>query len=128
MSELVRGGRDTVRLSLRAALMRDVLFALSFGVVLVLLIPATGDGAVTVARAEISGGQLRIEGRAAPNRTITVDGVGIGTSGGDGWFRIERWGFSAPADCTIDVSDGSATPASARIAGCAVSSTGAMSP
>ncbi len=73
---------------------------------------------MTVSRAELGGSRLRIEGRATANRTITVDGVAMGTSDGSGSFRIERDGFAAPADCTVDVNDGSATPASATLSGC----------
>src|SRR3712207_840725 len=65
------------------------------------------QAAVSISRAELSGTQLRIEGQASPNRTITVDGVAMGTSDGGGKFRIERSGFTAPADCTVDVNDGS---------------------
>jgi hypothetical protein len=74
--------------------------------------------AVTVSRAEMNGSRLRIEGRAAANRTITVDGVAMGTSDGSGNFRIERDGFTPPADCTVDVNDGSATAATATLSGC----------
>lgn len=56
------------------------------------------------------------------NRTITVDGVAMAASDGSGQFRIERSGFSAPADCTVDVNDGSATATPARLSGCTVSS------
>jgi hypothetical protein len=76
--------------------------------------------AVVVSRAEVSSGRLRIEGSAAPSRTITVDGVAMGTSDGSGAFRIERSGYTPPADCTVDVNDGSTTPATARLSGCTV--------
>jgi hypothetical protein len=76
------------------------------------------DAAVTVSRAELDGSRLRLEGRAGANRTITVDGVAMGTSDGAGSFRIERDGFAAPADCTVDVNDGSAAPATATLSGC----------
>src|SRR3712207_1275458 len=89
---------------------------LSLGAVLAPSAPA----AVTVSRAEVSGTQLRLEGRALANRTITVDGVAMGTSDGAGGFRIERSPYTRPADCTIDVDDGSATPANARLTGCTV--------
>ncbi|HEV3400348.1 MAG TPA: Ig domain-containing protein [Acidimicrobiales bacterium] len=74
--------------------------------------------AVTLSRAELDGSRLRIEGRASANRTITVDGVAMGTSDGSGSFRIEREGFAAPPDCTVDVNDGSTTAASATLSGC----------
>src|SRR5215216_1412268 len=87
-----------------------------------LVVASAAQAAVSISRAELSGTQLRIEGQAAPNRTITVDGVAMGTSDGSGRFRIERSGFSAPADCTVEVNDGSATAATARLSGCTVSS------
>ena len=88
-----------------------------------LAVTSVAQATVTVSRAELSGGRLRIEGRAAANRSITVDGVAMGTSDGSGSFRIERDGYPAPADCTVDVNDGSATPANARLSGCTVTTT-----
>ena len=87
-----------------------------------LVVASVAQGAVSISRAELSGTQLRIEGQATPNTTITVDGVAMGTSDGSGKFRIERTGFTAPADCTVDVNDGSATAATARLSGCTVNS------
>ena len=57
-----------------------------------LAVAPAAQAAVTItsiSRAELSGTQLRIEGQASPNRTITVDGVAMGTSDGGGSFRIE---------------------------------------
>ena len=45
----------------------------------------------------------------------------MGTSDGAGRFRVGRAGFPAPADCTVAVNDGSATAATATLAGCTVS-------
>lgn len=87
------------------------------------LTPGVSHAAVTVAKAELKGSTLRLEGTAAANRTITVDGVAMGTSDASGRFKLERSGFAAPADCTVDVNDGSATAATARLSGCTVSST-----
>jgi hypothetical protein len=87
-----------------------------------LIVASVAEAAVSISRAELSGTQLRIEGQASPNRTIAVDGVAMGTSDGSGRFRIERSGFTAPADCTVDVNDGSASPTSTRLSGCTVSS------
>jgi hypothetical protein len=84
--------------------------------------PAAQAAVTSISRAELSGTQLRIEGQASPNRTITVDGVAMGTSDGGGRFRIERSGFTPPADCTVEVNDGSATAATVRLSGCTVSS------
>ncbi len=85
-----------------------------------LVAASIAQAAVSISRAELNGTQLRIEGQASPNRTITVDGVAMGTSDGAGKFRIERSGFTAPADCTVDVNDGSTSPTSARLSGCTV--------
>lgn len=46
------------------------------------------QASVTITRAELKGTALRLEGTAAANRTITVDGAGTGTSDGAGKFRI----------------------------------------
>jgi Putative Ig domain len=89
----------------------------------VLVVASAAQAAVSISRAELSGTQLRIEGQASANRTITVDGGAMGTSDGSGRFRIERSGFTAPADCTVDVNDGSATATTARLSGCTVTST-----
>src|SRR5919199_4447952 len=87
-----------------------------------LVVTSIAQAAVSISRAELNGTQLRVEGQASPNRTITVDGVAMGTSDGSGKFRVDRSGFKAPADCTVDVNDGSATAATARLSGCTVSS------
>ena len=76
--------------------------------------------AVNVTRVEFSAGRLKIEGTATANRPITVDGVQMTTSDGSGAFKIDRSGFTAPADCTVDVNDGSATPTNVRLPGCTV--------
>src|SRR5215218_2537820 len=86
-----------------------------------LVVASVAQAAVSISRAELNGTQLRIEGQASPNRTITVDGIAMGISDGAGKFRIDRSGFAAPADCTVDVNDGSATAATARLSGCTVS-------
>ena len=80
------------------------------------------SAAVSVSRAELSGTTLRLEGTATAGRDITVDGVVMGRSDSGGRFRIERSGYTAPADCTVDVDDGSATPRVATLSGCTVSS------
>jgi len=77
--------------------------------------------AATVSRAEVDSGNLRIEGTANPDRTITVDGVAMGTSEDDGRFRVSRSGYSAPADCTVAVDDGSLRPVTVALSGCTVS-------
>jgi hypothetical protein len=81
------------------------------------------SAAVSVSRAELSGTNLRLEGAATASRDITVDGVVLGRSDSGGRFRIERSGYTAPADCTVDVNDGSATPRVATLSGCTVRTT-----
>ena len=113
---LDRGAPGRARGSLR------ILSRVVGAVLLLVAMPGVSLAAVSVSRAEVSGDRLRLEGSAASNRSITVDGVAMGTSDGAGRFKIERTGFTAPADCTVDVNDGSATAVSARLTGCAVTS------
>lgn len=101
---------------------------LRFAALAMVTITLTGLGgsaqaAVSVSRAEVSGTQLRIEGRATASRPITVDGVQMATSSSKGDFRVDRSGYSRPADCTVDVNDGSAAPVNVRLSGCTVAST-----
>ncbi|HEX2072719.1 MAG TPA: putative Ig domain-containing protein [Geodermatophilus sp.] len=84
------------------------------------LTTSPASAAVTVSRAEVDRGNLRIEGRASVNRTITVDGVAMATSDSSGSFRVSRSSYTPPADCTVDVNDGSATPTTVRLNGCTV--------
>lgn len=102
---------------------RRVLALFAVTAVLSVGLAESAQAAVSVSRAEVSGDRLRIEGSAAASRTITVDGVSMGTSSSSGDFRIERSGYTSPADCTVDVNDGSATPTSARLSGCTVATT-----
>jgi hypothetical protein len=77
---------------------------------------------VQITRAELNGTGVRIEGTAIASRTITVNGVAMGTSDSAGNFRVESNSFAKPADCKVSVNDGSATPATATLSGCTVSS------
>jgi hypothetical protein len=120
MASLIRGGRRSALWTLRAGLAANVLLVLAAALVLVLMIPETGYTAVRVGTAELNGGVLRIEGTAQPNRTITVDGIAVGTSGRDGRFHVVLVGFAAPGDCTVTVEDGSPSSADVRLSGCAV--------
>jgi probable HAF family extracellular repeat protein len=91
--------------------------ALLAGVLLLLVVAPAALAAITVTRAELNGGQLRVEGTGAtPNATITIDGTPMGTAASDGRFRIERSGFSS-STCVITVSDG-ASSAQATLSGC----------
>lgn len=123
MATIVRGGQRQLVWSLRLGLLKNVLFVLVMTLVLVLAVERTGYGAVTVSRSEMSDGKLRIEGTALPRRAITVDGVAMGISAGDGRFRVERAGYVTPADCTVVVNDGSPTPVTSRLSGCTVTAT-----
>lgn len=86
-------------------------------------VAAPASAAVSVSRAELSGSRLRIDGTALAGRDITVDGVVMARSSTSGTFRIERDPYSPPADCTVDLSDGSSTVTSARLSGCTVTQT-----
>jgi hypothetical protein len=89
-----------------------------------LVVPASAS-AVTVSRAELSGGNLRVEGRAAANATVTVaspESTASRSSDGSGNFRVETSGFRS-STCQVTVSDGGRTAtATARLSGCTVSS------
>jgi len=98
---------------------RRALTLLSLVVLFSLLWAGSAQAAVTVSRAEVSGDQLRIEGQAAPGRAITVDGVAMTTSSSSGSFRIDRSGYTRPADCTVDVNDGTGA-VNVRLSGCTV--------
>ncbi len=118
-------GRESVRPRSRPA---KTVLILTAAILLVLAMPGVSYAAVSVSRAEVSGDRLRIEGTALANRTITVDGVAMATSDGSGRFKIERSGFTAPADCTVDVNDGSVTPTNVRLTGCTVTTPATPTP
>ncbi|HET6667673.1 MAG TPA: putative Ig domain-containing protein [Intrasporangium sp.] len=99
---------------------RLALALVSFTAVLLVGLAETAHAAVNVTRVEFSDGRLRIEGSAVANRPITVDGVQMATSDGSGQFKIDRSGFTAPADCNVDVNDGSATATNVALPGCTV--------
>lgn len=112
-----RGSAASTYGPLTPSALRLVLAAVA-AVLVVLAMPGVSHAVVSVSRAEVSGDRLRVEGTAAPSRTITVDGVAMGASDGGGRFRVERTGFTPPADCTVAVNDGSANATTARLAGC----------
>lgn len=122
-ADLAKGAELVSRRRRRATARLSARLLLAAALAAVLLGPAVAHAAVAVAKAELKGSTLRLEGTAGSNRSITVDGVVMGTSDGTGRFRIERSGFAAPADCTVDVNDGSAAATTARLDGCTVSST-----
>jgi len=94
---------------------------LTSALVALLLVPA-GASAVTVSRAQLSAGELRVEGSsAAPGIFITAASSTSAAgqrSDLSGSYKIQATGFRAP-DCTITVSDGGRTPtATAKLSGC----------
>ena len=90
-----------------------------------LFVPGTALAAVSVSRAELNGGQLRVEGRGAvANATITVtspESTATGRADGSGNFRVEASSFRS-STCRVTVTDG-ATSASATLSGCSTSTT-----
>src|SRR5690242_15538879 len=82
---------------------------------------ATAGAAITISRAELNGGQLRVEGSGAvPNGSVVVNpGAVGGTSDGSGAFRIERSSYSS-STCRVTVSD-SVSSATASLSGCTAS-------
>jgi phage baseplate assembly protein gpV len=62
------------------------------GLLVLTIAASTAQATVSFSRAELSGTKLRIEGQAAANKTITVNGVAMGTSDGAENFKIERRG------------------------------------
>jgi len=82
------------------------------------LVAASAGAAITLTRAELNNGQLRVEGNGAvPNATVVVNpGSVTGTSDSSGSYRIERSSYSS-STCKVTVSD-SVSSASATLSGC----------
>src|SRR5215217_7038025 len=72
----------------------------------VLALAPAAQAAVSVSRAELRSGQLRVEGAGAqPGSTVTVRSSAssaTATADSSGAFRVEGGGFSAP-DCRVTV-------------------------
>src|ERR671932_2351549 len=79
---------------------------------------ASAEAAITVTRAELNNGQLRVEGSGAtPNAQVVVNpGSVAGTSDGTGAFKIESSPYSS-STCKVTVSD-SVSSATATLSGC----------
>ncbi|MFJ6280637.1 putative Ig domain-containing protein [Arthrobacter subterraneus] len=116
--ETRRSSSTSEALRRRSAIVAALLLAFTF----LIAGAESAAAAVTVSRAELSGSNLRIEGTALAGRDITVDGVVMGRSDSGGKFRVERSNYTPPADCTVDVNDGSATARTATLSGCTVTS------
>jgi hypothetical protein len=86
--------------------------------------------AVSVTRAELNGGQLRVEGAgAAAGATITVsspESTATGRADSAGAFRVEASSFSS-STCQVTVTDGSSS-AAAGLSGCTPATAPAPSP
>ena len=93
-----------------------------------LVLSSTALATVTVSKAELSGSQLRVEGTAAANRPITVNGVSMTTSDAQGRFKLQNDSFAKPSDCKVAVNDGSASAATPTLSGCTVSTSPSPSP
>ena len=88
---------------------RRLLFAVPATLVFAVGFWVSPAEAISTGKAELRGTELRIEGSdAAPNSTITADGIDIGSSNGSGDFDIRFSPFSS-ATCVAQVSDGSTT-------------------
>ncbi|HET8752018.1 MAG TPA: hypothetical protein VFM43_05780 [Gaiellaceae bacterium] len=78
----------------------------------------TAQAAVKITKAEMNSTQLRLEGTALPNAVITVNSVAMGSSDSNGNFKIEKDPYTPPANCVVQVNDGSAAATSVTLAGC----------
>src|SRR3954469_22981279 len=83
---------------------------------------ASAEAAITITRAELSSGQLRVEGSGAlPNHAVTVNpGAVPGSSDGNGAFKVQTSPYSS-STCQVTVTDGTSTSAAARLSGCTAS-------
>jgi len=67
---------------------------------------SSSSDTLTITRAELDRGRLRVEGEnAGPGATVSVDGVSMGNADAEGRFRVEADGFDS-ASCQVTVSDG----------------------
>jgi hypothetical protein len=92
---------------------------------LALLAPSSALAAVSVTKAELKSGTLRVEGAGAvPNATVTVSSAQSAASAradGAGAFRVEGSAFQS-STCTATVSDATSST-STNLAGCTPAST-----
>jgi hypothetical protein len=100
----------------RITLLSAALTAIAAGVG---LLPSPA-GAVSVAKAELKDGQLRVEGHSAPGVFAIVESttsVASARADQNGLFKVQASGFSAP-DCKITIRDGRTPTATVSLAGC----------
>src|SRR3954447_9393769 len=95
-------------------------FALPSALFALLLVPASAT-ALTVSRAQLSGGELRVEGSNAARGIFITSESSTGAAGSrsdtSGNFKIQGSGFRAP-DCKIVVSDRQTPTATVTLSGC----------
>jgi hypothetical protein len=100
---------------------RRLVFAsvLAAGVVAQLAVAGPAS-AVTADRIELKGGELRVEGQAAPNQFVIVEST-TSLAGGradvDGSYKLQDTGFTAP-DCQLTIRDGFTPTVTVTIPGC----------
>src|SRR4051794_20183711 len=93
----------------------------SLAAVPTVLLASPASAYANVTHASYSNGNLLITGNAIWDRPITVDGVVMATSDGGGDFTISQSGYTPPADCTVEVNDGTLfTKPTVRLDGCTV--------
>lgn len=108
-----------LRLGSRTALLATVV---SVGVIGQAVLADT-SGAVTATKAQLSSGQLRVEGQAAPGKFVIAEST-TSSAGAradiNGLFKIQATNFTAP-DCKVTVRDGQTPTATVTLSGCTVS-------
>lgn len=86
---------------------------------------ADAAGAVTATKSQLSGGQLRLEGQAAPGQFVIAEST-TSSAGAradqNGQYKIQATGFTAP-DCKVTVRDGQTPTATVTLSGCTPSVT-----
>jgi hypothetical protein len=81
---------------------------------------ADAAGAVTATKSQLSSGQLRLEGQAAPGQFVIAEST-TSSAGAradlNGQFKIQATGFTAP-DCKVTIRDGRTPTATVTLSGC----------
>lgn len=81
---------------------------------------ADGAGAVTATKSQLTNGQLRLEGQAAPGQFVIAEST-TSSAGAradlNGQFEIQATGFTAP-DCKVTIRDGRTPTATVTLSGC----------
>ncbi len=77
-------------------------------------------GAVTATRSQLTNGELRLEGQAAPGIFVTASSTTSAAGARadqKGQFKIQASNFTAP-DCMVTISDGRTPTATVALSGC----------